>query len=82
MLRYEDTFNPVFKLDTIRTVLSIDVSRDCQIHQLDIKNVFLHEDLTDKVYMKQPHVYIDSHFCDYVCWLYKSIYVVNRHPHA
>nr|GFA75847.1 ribonuclease H-like domain-containing protein [Tanacetum cinerariifolium] len=36
------TFSLVVKSDTIRTVLSIVVSRRWPIHQLEVKNAFLH----------------------------------------
>jgi hypothetical protein len=39
---YEETFSPVIKPATIRSVLSIVVSRSWPIHQLDVKNAFLH----------------------------------------
>ncbi|GJY45347.1 ribonuclease H-like domain-containing protein [Tanacetum coccineum] len=50
----DDTFNLVVKPATIRTVLSLALSRNCPIHQLDIKNAFLNGDLSDTVYMYQP----------------------------
>nr|GEU69842.1 ribonuclease H-like domain-containing protein [Tanacetum cinerariifolium] len=49
-----DTFNLVIKPATIRTVLSLALSRNCPIHQLDVKNAFLNSDLSETVYMYQP----------------------------
>ena len=41
-LDYEDTFSPVVKAATIRLVLSLAVSNQWTIRQLDVQNVFLH----------------------------------------
>ncbi|GKD15806.1 ribonuclease H-like domain-containing protein [Tanacetum coccineum] len=50
----DETFSLVVKSGTIRTVLSIAASRHWPIHQLDVKNAFLHDDLSETVYMHQP----------------------------
>ncbi|GJX38090.1 retrovirus-related pol polyprotein from transposon TNT 1-94 [Tanacetum coccineum] len=50
----DDTFSPVVKLGTIRIVLSLATSQYWPIYQLDVKNVFLHGDLSETVYMHQP----------------------------
>jgi hypothetical protein len=47
---YDGTFNPVIKPSTIQTMLTLAVSRGWPIHQLDIKNAFLHFMLTKTVY--------------------------------
>ncbi|GAA0175782.1 hypothetical protein LIER_28893 [Lithospermum erythrorhizon] len=51
---YGDTFSPVVKPATIRTVLTLVLLQSRFIHQLDVKNAFLHGDLHETVYMYQP----------------------------
>ncbi|GJZ18911.1 ribonuclease H-like domain-containing protein [Tanacetum coccineum] len=56
-----ETFSPVVKLGTIQTVLSLATSRHWLIHHLDVKNAFLHGDLsetgTDTAYLL---LYVDD----------------------
>ncbi|GJW60420.1 reverse transcriptase domain-containing protein [Tanacetum coccineum] len=52
----DETFNPVVKPATIRTVFSLVVSRQWHILQLDVKNAFLHGHLTETVYMHSVQV--------------------------
>ncbi|GKB27958.1 ribonuclease H-like domain-containing protein [Tanacetum coccineum] len=47
---YDDTFSPVVKPATIRTVLSLGLSRNWLVHQLDDKNAFLNGDLSEIVF--------------------------------
>jgi hypothetical protein len=56
---YDETFSPVVKLATIRTVLSLAVSRSWPVDQLDVKNVFLHGTLSKTVYCSQPMGFVD-----------------------
>ncbi|GJT43616.1 ribonuclease H-like domain-containing protein [Tanacetum coccineum] len=54
---FDETFSPIVKPATIRTVLSLVVSQKWPIHQLDVKNAFLNGDLFETVYMHQPPGY-------------------------
>jgi hypothetical protein len=43
---YDETFSPTPKKDSIRLALSIVASKGWEVHQLDVKNYFLHGDLS------------------------------------
>jgi len=79
---FDETFSPVVKPATVRTVLSLSLSRSWPIHQLDVKNAFLHGNLSETVYCSQPTGFEDSAHPDYVCRLNRSLYGLKQAPRA
>jgi hypothetical protein len=79
---YDETFSPVVKPATVRIVLTLAHSRNWPIHQLDVKNAFLHGTLTETVYCSQPAGFIDASLPNHVCRLNKSLYGLKQAPRA
>jgi histone deacetylase 1/2 len=52
---FTETFSPVVKPVTVKTVLTMAVSNKWPIQQIDVNNAFLNGILEEEVYMQQPH---------------------------
>ena len=51
---YEKTFASVAKMTTVQMVIFIAASQGLPLHQMDVKNAFLHGDLKEDIYMVLP----------------------------
>jgi hypothetical protein len=73
---YDETFAPVAKMDSIRLALAIAEVKGWEVHQMDVKNSFLHVDLSKEIYMEQPQGFM--HDSSLVCQLKKSLYGLKQ----
>jgi hypothetical protein len=77
---YGETFSPVVKPATIRVMLSLITSQKWPIHQLDVKNLFLHGQIAETAYCAQPSGFVDPTHPSHVCLLKKSLYGLKQAP--
>ena len=77
---YNEIFSPVVKLTTIRLVLKIVAAENLHLEQLDVKTAFLHGDLEEELYMRQPEGFIKEDKKKLVCRLKKSLYGLKQAP--
>lgn len=79
---FHETFGPMIKFTIVWLILSIAVTKDWCLQQLDINNAFLHNDLQEKVYMSQPPRYKDQVRTNHVCFLHWSIDGLRQSSHV
>ena len=76
---YTDTFAPVAKINTVRVLLSLAANLDWPLQQFDVKNAFLHRDLTEEIYMDlPPRCNAPDKYKRKECMLKKSLYGLKQ----
>jgi len=71
---YEETYSRVAKMTTVRAIIAMAAAKGWSLHQMDVKNVFLHGYLHEEMYMEQPPGYVDQTHPNLVCRLKKVLY--------
>ena len=79
---YDETFSPVANFNTVRVLFSIAANRDWPLYQFDVKNAFLHGDLSNEVYMEAPPGFSHGFGKGEGCRLKKALYGLKQSPRA
>jgi hypothetical protein len=79
---YEETFALVARYTSIRTIISIATQMWWRIHQMDVKDAFLNENIENEVYLEQPRDFEVHNRASHVCLLKKALYGLKQAPKA
>ncbi|KAI5342232.1 hypothetical protein L3X38_010107 [Prunus dulcis] len=79
---YNETFAPVARLDTIRTLIALAAQKEWNLYQLDVKSAFLNGVLKEEVYVEQPQGFVKDNEEIRVYKLNKALYGLKQAPRA
>ena len=75
---YEETFSPVVRFTSIRSLLAVAAQKRLKVHQMDVVTAFLNGVLEEEIYMDQAEGFEQEG--DKVYRLKKSIYGLKQSP--
>ncbi len=79
---YEETFAPVARYTSIRSIISIAAEMGWKIHQMDVKTAFLNGFIQEEVCIEQPQCFEVHGKESHVCRLKKALYGLKQAPRA
>jgi hypothetical protein len=77
---FGEIFSHIEKLTSIKVLMSLVVVFDLEIEKIDVNIVFLHGDLEEEIYMKQPEGFVVKEKKELVCKLKISLYDLKQSP--
>jgi hypothetical protein len=79
---YEETFAPVARYTSIRTIIALAAKMKWKLHQMDVKTTFLNGVIEEKVYTEQPQGFEVEDRKSHVRKLKKALYGLKQAPRA
>ena len=77
---YHETFAPVARFGSSRTLLATAAQRGMHVHQMDVHMAFLNGKLEEDIYMCQPEGFVVEGKEEQVCHLHRSLYGLKQSP--
>ena len=77
---YFETFAPVARKDTIRTLIALAAQKGWPLYQLDVKSAFLNGELEEEIYVEPPDGFVIKGKEGKVYKLKKTLYGLKQAP--
>jgi hypothetical protein len=79
-VNYDETFAPVARYTSIRTIIAIATEMGWRIHQMDVKTAFLIGFIEEEVYIEKPQGFEAGDRETHMCLLRKALYGLKQAP--
>ncbi|GKD32735.1 retrovirus-related pol polyprotein from transposon TNT 1-94 [Tanacetum coccineum] len=79
---FEESFEPVARIDAIRIFIANAASKNMTIYQIDVKTTFLNGELNEEVCVSQPEGFVDPDHPTHAYHLKKALYGLKQAPMA
>jgi hypothetical protein len=81
-INYEETFSPIYRYTSIRTIIALAAKMKWKLHHMDVKTTFLNGVIEEEVYIEKPQGFEVEHIKTHVCRLKKDLYRLKQAPRA
>ena len=79
---YDETFAPVARYSSIRSIIALSTQMGWRIHQMDVKTMFLNGIIEEEVYIENPEGFETFDRDSHVCRLKRELYGLKKAPRA
>ena len=79
---YEETFSPVARYTSIKTIMALASMMKWDLHQIGVKTSFLNGVIEEEVYIEQPQGFEVEDRVTHVCKLKNALYGLKQAPRA
>ena len=73
-INYEETFAPVWRYTSIRTIIALASVLGWKLHHMDVKTTFLNGKIEQEIFVEQPDGFVLHNKDNHVCKLRKALY--------
>jgi hypothetical protein len=79
---FEETFAPIARYTSIRTIIALPSAMGWRLHQMDVKTAFLNGEIEEEVYIEEPNGLVIHGKESHVCRWKNPLYGLKQAPRA